>query len=224
MRTPAASACEIARSSVRAAARSPSPSPSISEAASSIPLGFATPWPAISGAEPCVGPKTPGPGLRQAAGGDDPRAVPAGGGEVGDELGVRLLGDDDAEALGRVHQPRAAPRSARAARPRRRDAARPPSRRRCSTSGRRRRRSTRRAAGAGEVERAADDERLELVVERADDRDVAVGEPDALDAPGQVELRLHALERGLLRQRDEHGVGRRGRPRASRPAAGGRGG
>ncbi len=52
-----------------------------------------------------------------------------------------------------------------------------------------------------------DDERLELVDERADDRDVPIGEPDALDAPGQVEIRLHPLERGLARERDENCVG-----------------
>ena len=61
VRTPEASAVETARSSVRPAACSPSPSESISAAASSIPLGLATPCPAMSGAEPCVGPKMPGP-------------------------------------------------------------------------------------------------------------------------------------------------------------------
>src|SRR4029077_596000 len=58
---PEARAVETARSSVRPAACSPSPSESISAAASSIPLGLATPWPAMSGADPCVGPKMPGP-------------------------------------------------------------------------------------------------------------------------------------------------------------------
>src|SRR5581483_8310505 len=61
VRTPAASVLETARSRVRPAVRSPRPSESINAAASSIPLGFATPWPAMSGAEPCVGPKMPGP-------------------------------------------------------------------------------------------------------------------------------------------------------------------
>ena len=77
-----------------AAARSPRPSPSISEAASSIPLGLATPCPAMSGAEPCVGPNTPGPVGDSRPRGDDPSPVPRCGGEVGDELREHGLRDD----------------------------------------------------------------------------------------------------------------------------------
>src|SRR5206468_3015325 len=49
------------RSSVSAAARRPRPSPSMSEAARSISLGFATPWPAMSSADPWLGPNRLGP-------------------------------------------------------------------------------------------------------------------------------------------------------------------
>ena len=62
-------------------------------------------------------------------------------------------------------------------------------------------------AGPGEVERAADDERLELVDKRTDDRDVAVGQSHPLDTPGQVELCLDALEGRFPGQGDEDGVG-----------------
>jgi hypothetical protein len=61
VRTPVSSVSRTARSSVRAALRSPRPSPSISAVASSMALGLATPWPAISSAEPCVGPNIPLP-------------------------------------------------------------------------------------------------------------------------------------------------------------------
>ena len=61
VRTPVSSVSTTARSSVRAALRSPRPSPSMSAAARSMALGLATPWPAISSAEPCVGPNMPRP-------------------------------------------------------------------------------------------------------------------------------------------------------------------
>ena len=206
VRAPEASACDTARSSVLAAARSPRPSPSISEAASRMPLGFATPWPAICGAEPWVGPKTPRPVEREAAGGDDPGAVPACGCEVGDELGVLLLGDDHAEPVRRVHQLRQhlAQRGpldldARMLLRLPRDKGLP---RLAVADG-----GDRRAAGAGEVECPADDERLELLDERADDGDVAVRKPDTLDAPGEVEVGLDALERRLAGECDQHRVG-----------------
>ena len=78
---------------------------------------------------------------------------------------------------------------------------------------------------AGEPEGPFDCDLLGVLGDRADKRDVApAGEAHARHAPREVELRLHALERGLAGRGDEHGVrlaargprgGREGMPEAA---------
>ena len=225
VRTPAASACDIARSSVSRGGALAEP---LAEHQRGGEQHAARVRDALAGdlGRRAVGrPEDARARLRQAAGGDDARAVSLAAARSETSSACAGWVTTTQKRVGLVHQPRE-----RLARGYRRSTSTPGC---CSAS-----QSTnvlqpapsptavtRRAAGAGEAEGARG--RRTARAGRRAALTIAMspsGQPDALDAPGQVELGLDALERGLLRQRDEHGVGRRGRPRASRPAAGGRGG
>ena len=177
-------------------------------AASSMPLGFATPCPAMSRRGAVRRPEDAGPGRREPARGDDPRPVPAGCRQLGDELGVLPAGVTTTQNRSgafiscgqRLAQRQPLDADARVL-------LRLPVDEACSTS-----RPSPTAVTRARRERARSKawrttNGSTLVVERADDRDVAVRQPDTLDAPGQVELGLDALERGLPRERDEDRVG-----------------
>jgi hypothetical protein len=65
-----------------------------------------------------------------------------------------------------------------------------------------------RAPLPGESEGPLDCERLGVLGDRADERDVgAAGEPHTGDAPREIELGLYAFERRLAGRGDENGVG-----------------
>ena len=87
---------ETAEESVAAAPRSPRPSPSISAAASSIELGSATPWPAMSAAGPVVRPEDARALSGQPAPGEHAPRVEAPR-ELGERNEQRQRADDDVE-------------------------------------------------------------------------------------------------------------------------------
>ena len=86
-----------------AAAPSPSPSPwrSIIAAERKVASGLAAPVPAMSGAEPWTGSKTPGPAVAEAGGGQHPERARDHRGLVGEDVAEHVLGDDHVE-LGRI--------------------------------------------------------------------------------------------------------------------------
>ncbi len=107
MRGPSRQTPSSAANSRADAAASPRCS-SISTALQTAPHGFAMPWPAMSGAEPCTGSKSAG----HAAAGAEVRArrhahaALQRGAEVGEDVAEEIRGDDDVEAVGPQHHAR----------------------------------------------------------------------------------------------------------------------
>ena len=66
----------------------------------SIAAGFAIPWPAICGAEPCTGSKIPGPVVAERGRGGEAEAAGHRGGDVREDVAERVLGHDDVDRLG----------------------------------------------------------------------------------------------------------------------------
>ena len=92
-----------ARSSALASSGRPRPCRSMSATERSIAAGFAIPWPAICGAEPCTGSNSPGPSSPSEA--DAARPRPAGDrrGDVGEDVAEGVLGHDDVDRLAVRH-------------------------------------------------------------------------------------------------------------------------
>ena len=67
---------------------------------STVAVGSATPWPAMSGAEPCTGSNMLGlvPDDVEVAAGGQPDAAGHRGGDVGDDVAEEVVGDDDVVA------------------------------------------------------------------------------------------------------------------------------
>ncbi len=76
----------------------PRPCSSIRTAERSIAAGFAIPWPAMSGAEPWIGSKMPGPGLAETRRRRQPDTARGHGGHVGEDVAERVLREQDVEA------------------------------------------------------------------------------------------------------------------------------
>ena len=60
-------------------------------------------WPAIWGAEPWTGSNSPGPSSPSGGGGGEPETAGHRCGDVREDVAERVLGDDDVDRLGRVH-------------------------------------------------------------------------------------------------------------------------
>ena len=177
-----------------AALRSPRPSPSMSAVASSMALGLATPWPAISSAEPCVGEHALAV-RADAARRDHPRALVGERGRARQRLGERLLAGDDVEPGRVVQEPgdgglerRVLDEDAFPALRGRRE--------RCVPAGARADRGQARPAAEREPEGAVDRELHGVVRQRADDCELAPAGADARDPPAQVELGLETSSAG----------------------------
>ena len=77
-----------------------------------IAIGLASPWPAMSGAEPCTGSKMPGGSLPSEADGARPEPAADGRGQVGQDVAEQVLGQDHVVGLRA-----ASPGSSRTSRP-----------------------------------------------------------------------------------------------------------
>ena len=100
VRNPCSSTRSTADSTAAAASSISSEWRSISATDPNVASGFAIPWPAMSGAEPCTGSYRPGPSAPRLARRKQPDRARDHRGLVGEDVAEHVLGEEDVEVGG----------------------------------------------------------------------------------------------------------------------------